>query len=77
MNKEKDKIQEAIDRVTALCNTGSVLVASNEEAANKLREMFPNVEIKVIFNTPNIINNPDTFYIIPAEERPIKIVYED
>lgn len=76
MNKEdKVNIQEIIDRVYASCNTNAILLASNEHTAKRLKEEFPGIEI--IFNSPNKTSSSETVYIIPAEERPIKIIYED
>lgn len=82
MNKEnkedKKKIQEIIDRIYSACNTGIILIANNEYTAKKLRELFPGIEVIVKSSTTiNSEKNVDTVYIIPAEDRPVKIVYKD
>lgn len=77
MNKEElQKFQEVIDRIYAACNTGLVFLASNEEIAKRLREEFPGIETKVIPNPSGNLMNTNTVYMIPAEERSIKFVYE-
>lgn len=77
MNKEElQKFKELIDRVYAACNTKAILLTSNEEIAKRLREEFPGIETKVIPNPSGDLMNTNTVYIIPAEERPIKFIYE-
>lgn len=78
MNKEdKANIQEIIDRIYATCNTGSVLIANNEYHAKKLRELFPGIKVIVRPSTTiNSIGSADTVYIISAEEKSIKVIYE-
>jgi hypothetical protein len=78
MNKEElQKFKESIDRVYAACNTKAILLTSNEEIAKRLREEFPGIETKVIPNLSGDLMNTNTVYIIPAEERSIKFVYEE
>lgn len=77
MDKEElQKFQELIDKVYTACNTKAILLASNKEIAKRLREEFPGIETKVIPNPSGNLMNTNTVYIIPAEERPIKVIYE-
>ena len=79
MNKEDvEKIQEVIDKIHSVCNTREIMIANNENHAKKLRELFPGIEVILRPSAAiNSVESKDAVYIIPAEHRPIKFIYQD
>jgi hypothetical protein len=67
------QLKQIIDQVKAASKTDMVLIVNTEEQVKMFEELLPCVKV---ICTNGHLESDDKCYIIPCEEKPIKIIYE-
>lgn len=77
MTEHKIKIEELIEQVKASSGKDDVCIICYKNEEERCKELFPSKEIHVLPEKVRCNETNDAIFIIPTDDKPIKVVYEE
>jgi len=73
----KTEIKELIDKIKLSSGKNDYTVICHKDDEERTKELFPGVKVLVLPDEFHTAKANGTVFIIPTDEKPVKVVYEE
>lgn len=73
----KAEIEELFDKIKVFSGKNDYTVICHKDGEERTKELFPSVKVLVLPEEFHATKANGTVFIIPTDEKPVKVVYEE